>query len=114
MLLFPCGVNESFQPEFPAWCESIYIPMNVYHSRASSGSGERGREKMAVSSSPPFLVPNWSGAHQSLGTVHGIPSQRGRCGRAYMLQKNGHCELAGWGLERKGLGVDQGSQVIGG
>lgn len=37
-------------------------------------AGTRGAEKMAILSSPPFLVCNWSGAH-------GAPSRRGGQGK---------------------------------
>lgn len=53
-----CGVNGNFHPEFPTWHYSLYIPMDVCHSRASGGSGAKGREKAAILPSLPCLVPN--------------------------------------------------------
>lgn len=75
------AVNGTFHPEFPAWPWPICTPMDVYHGRASSGSGVGGGERWPFSLSL-CLVCNWSGAHPSPGIRSWRSSWKGHMGRA--------------------------------
>lgn len=88
----------SFHPEFPTWPWPIYIPVDVYYGRASHQSKARGGEKAAILSSPPFLVPNWSGACQSPGTRPWSSFQKGRL--------EGHGAPAPQGQTKPGLATE--------